>query len=324
LDNLCHTLTGWALARAGLDRAAAGDARGRVVAATILLVVASNFPDADLVIAWLGPERYILWHRGLTHAVLGLAIFPPALAFLAAAIAPSLGFPRALLLAEIGAITHILMDIPTAWGTLALFPWSHARVALNWVFIVDPILWLLPLGGIALGFRKARRGRSRPARLGLALSVAYVLGAGGLHEWARERFRDRLTADGGKVGDVQVYPRPLAPWRWLAVGWRGDSLEIAELQGLPARVTDARAEANGLGDATVQNALMTRAGQSFLWWAGAPEARVVLRDSTRAVVRLTDRRFAMRAGDPFEMEIVLDSSGAYLEAAWEGKPVFRR
>ncbi|HEY7529517.1 MAG TPA: metal-dependent hydrolase, partial [Gemmatimonadota bacterium] len=47
---------------------------------TALVVLAANFPDADLVLGFLSSEAYLLWHRGLTHSFLGLAIFPPALA----------------------------------------------------------------------------------------------------------------------------------------------------------------------------------------------------------------------------------------------------
>ncbi len=335
-------MIGWALARAGLERAWAdrsnrdgsGDgsgcgrpqapAGGGKLAATVLLVVASNFPDMDLVLGSLGPETYILWHRGLTHALAGLVIFPPAIAALATALAPSLGFRRALLVAEVGTATHILLDIPTAWGTLALYPWSHARIALNWVFIIDPILWLLPLVGILLGLRRSGRVRSRAAAVGLALSVVYVLAVGAVHAWARERVREGLAAGPVPVGDVEVYPQPLAPWRWLAVAWRGDSLEVVSLEGLPPRVTDSRAEPHGLADPVVRSALMTRPGQAFLWWAGAPACRVVSRERGRTVVGLTDRRFVMRGGDPFEMTIVLDGRGEYVEATWEGERVFRR
>jgi membrane-bound metal-dependent hydrolase YbcI (DUF457 family) len=304
-------------------------------------VVASNFPDLDLVLGLLGPEVYLLWHRGLTHALAGLLVFPPALAYLADALAPSLGFRRALLLAEVGMLSHILLDLPTAWGTLALYPWSHARFALDWVFIIDPILWLLPLSGIVLGFRRSLRVRSRAAVVGLVLSVLYVLAAGALHArvrgCAREYLMGRAAASspgseravglGGpgvtpSLGDLEVFPQPLAPWRWLSVAWLGDSLVHLSLEGFPPRVTGSEAEPHGLGNPAVQAALMTRAGQAFLWWAEAPMCRVLRHEHDRTVVGLFDRRFATRLGDPFRMEIVVDGRGDFVEATWEGEPVF--
>ncbi len=293
-------------------------------------MVASNFPDVDLVLGFLGPEVYILWHRGLTHALAGLLIFPPALACLAHALAPSLSFRRALLLAEAGTVFHILLDIPTAWGTLALYPWSHARLALNWVFIIDPVLWALPLGGVLLSLRR-KSGGGRAAAASLALCALYVLLAGAIHGWARERAREHLTSSPVAVagrpaalGDIEVYPQPLAPWRWLAVAWRGDSLEVVSLEGLPPRITGSRSEPHGLGDPLVKAALMTQPGQAFLWWAGAPACRLVSREGDQTVVGLSDLRFAMRQADPFEMEIVLDERGDYVEATWEGEAVFQR
>jgi inner membrane protein len=296
----------------------------------LLLVVASNFPDVDLVLGFLGPEVYILWHRGLTHALAGLLIFPPALAYLAHAVAPSLSFRRALLLAEVGTVFHILLDIPTAWGTLALYPWSHARLALNWVFIIDPVLWALPLGGVLLSLRRKSGGR-RVAAASLALCAVYILFVGAIHGWARERAREQVTSSpaavagrAGALGDIDVYPQPLAPWRWLAVAWRRDSLEVVSLQGLPPRVTGSRSEPHGLGDPQIEAALMTQPGQAFLWWAGAPACRLVSNESAQTIVHFSDLRFALRRADPFEMEIVLDERGDYVEATWVGEVVFKR
>lgn len=348
---------GLALARAGLGRgfgesgsgseddarasgggAAAtgtGSARRRIRrwAAPLLLVVAANFPDADFLLGVVGSEAYLFWHRGLTHSLVGFAVYPPALAFLAHAVVPGLSFHRALLMTAVAFVSHILLDVPTTWGTMVLYPWSHERFALDWVFIVDPVLWAVVAGGILFGIGRDARAQRRGATAGLLLAGLYVVLAGALHELAVSRMRGvpeakpseaRARKAGNRPGDPQVFPLPLSPWRWHGVAWSGDSLVHAELKGIPPRIGPVEREPHGLDDATVRRALFTRPGQAFLWWARAPAGRVLGRDGSRTVVALGDRRYAFRGREVFGLEIAVGDKGELLGAAWEGDSVFVR
>jgi hypothetical protein len=133
------------------------------------------------------------------------------------------------------------------------------------------------------------------------------------------------------LGDVEVLPLPFyGPLRWHAVAWAGDELLYARVKGVPPDVRPIERERHGLGDPRVHQALLTPAGQAFLWWARVPAGRVLEeRQATagtasgrrRTVVGLADRRFWIR-GDVFGLEIALDEEGRYLGAAWEGDSVF--
>src|SRR5580704_14982772 len=61
MDNLTHTLTGLALSQAGLSRWYTRPA--------LLLMLAANIPDIDIVNIAGGPFNYFLAHRGITHAI---------------------------------------------------------------------------------------------------------------------------------------------------------------------------------------------------------------------------------------------------------------
>ncbi|MFN2432400.1 MAG: metal-dependent hydrolase [Gemmatimonadota bacterium] len=337
MDNLCHTLAGWALARTGLGRprelpeslprsgSPHPGRRAPAWAESLVLVLAANVPDADLVLGLLGTEVYLLWHRGLTHSVLGLAVFPPALAYLTHALAPAFSFRRALLLWEVGFVSHVLLDLPTSWGTLALHPWRNHRFALDWIFIVDPVLWALLLAGILLGVRRAQGARRHAAAAGLTAAGLYVLLAGGLHGLAASTARRALNlVPAAGTGDLHVFPLPFSPLRWHAVAWSGERLVHVPLDGIPPRAGTPRAEPHNLGDATVREALFTAPGQAFLWWAQAPSATVDRDSSGHARVRLGDRRYAGRGVDLFAMEITLDGRGRFVRASWEGEPVFEQ
>ena len=60
MDNLTHSLVGWMLSRAGIDR--------KIPRAAPLMIVAANIPDLDVVSLAGGPLSYLTWHRSYTHA----------------------------------------------------------------------------------------------------------------------------------------------------------------------------------------------------------------------------------------------------------------
>src|SRR5215831_2293712 len=74
VDNLTHTLFGLTLARTPLGRSGRG--------VTTALVLASNVPDADIVMTASGNASYLQWHRGPTHGLLGIVVLGTLVALL--------------------------------------------------------------------------------------------------------------------------------------------------------------------------------------------------------------------------------------------------
>src|SRR5262245_15366164 len=74
VDNLTHTLFGLTLARTPLGRSGRG--------ITTALVLASNVPDADIVMTGRGNASYLQWHRGPTHGLLGIVVLGTLVALL--------------------------------------------------------------------------------------------------------------------------------------------------------------------------------------------------------------------------------------------------
>src|SRR5215213_5898727 len=73
MDNLTHSLVGLTAAKAGLEKLSPG--------ATALCLLAANAPDADIVVLAFGDRwDFLQYHRGITHAIVGviaLAILLP-------------------------------------------------------------------------------------------------------------------------------------------------------------------------------------------------------------------------------------------------------
>src|SRR5204862_5759954 len=147
---------------------------GRGTTATLLL--ASNAPDIDIVTTAGGAISYLKWHRGPTHGPLGvlaLAILTAVLvwggrdildrrrsaaeATAAANVDPDAPFAMLVAVALIGVVLHVLMDLPTSYGTRILSPFDWHWFAVDWMPIVAIYLHLMLLAG-SLGF-----GRPSPA-----------------------------------------------------------------------------------------------------------------------------------------------------------------
>src|SRR5438093_12180226 len=159
MENVCHTLAGFALARTGAGRS--------TPLATTALVVGANLPDIDL--AWSSFHSalaYFHYHRGWTHSIAGSAAL--TLLWWIALLAvdrwlltgrtPQRVRPGPLLLAAgIGIASHILMDAANTYGIRPFLPWNDRWVYGDLWVIVDPWLWLILGGAVYLGRESGRR-----------------------------------------------------------------------------------------------------------------------------------------------------------------------
>ena len=148
--NTTHTLAGLALARLGLDRHAPY--------ALWTAAIAANLPDIDIVYAFDSTAAYLQHHRGITHAivgVIGLAFLVPLIFYAVDHFgsrfrnqAPTTKLKGLLIASFIASATHPFLDWTNNYGIRFFLPWSQKWSYGDFVFIVDPYLWLI-LGGAA-------------------------------------------------------------------------------------------------------------------------------------------------------------------------------
>src|SRR5690349_10668583 len=111
MDNITHTLVGAALAEAGLKK--------RTALGGITLVLGANFPDIDIVAAFMG--KNFEGRRGITHGFLALVVLPFVLASIVWAwdafvrrphnpATERVKFSQLVLLSAISIATHPMLD----------------------------------------------------------------------------------------------------------------------------------------------------------------------------------------------------------------------
>lgn len=185
MDNLAHALVGAALGRAVADR--------RVPAAAAIGVIAGNAPDLfELVVRPAALElphanlSYLVTHRGITHSLVGAAVETVVLAALvglllswhgrrARAAPVAWGWVVACVAAAVA--SHLYLDWQGSYGLRPLLPWSSRWYYADWVAIVDPFFWVVPLVALAWGARRHWVPASGYA-LALAALVALLIWAG--------------------------------------------------------------------------------------------------------------------------------------------------
>ncbi|HKY28437.1 MAG TPA: metal-dependent hydrolase, partial [Pyrinomonadaceae bacterium] len=162
MDNLTHSLVGLTAAKAGLERLSPG--------AGALCILAANSPDCDVAVLLFGDRwTYLHHHRGITHAIVGvafLALFLPLVFYGVDRMwsrfrgqAPKTKFWGLMLASVLVTATHPLLDWTNNYGMRFFLPWSSKWYYGDIVYIIDPYLWLLLGGTCFLLSAKTRGGK---------------------------------------------------------------------------------------------------------------------------------------------------------------------
>ena len=150
MDNIAHSLVGAAIGRA------IGDSR--LPAPALLGAIAANAPDFNEFLPGM-PPRSNFNHRGITHSLLGAAIQAAIFVIVTGIVMfpfwrrENRPVPWKTIVGLYGAAlaSHLLMDWLGSYGLRPFLPWSNQRYYGDWVAIVDPFFWLLPLIALAWG-----------------------------------------------------------------------------------------------------------------------------------------------------------------------------
>lgn len=279
-----------------LGAAAAHAALGNDLGAKALAIgaLAGVLPDADVLIRSASdPLLAPTIHRGFTHALVAapiigaLAAAPWLLRRERAATPQSTSHPpsptKLLAAATLAALTHGLIDACTSYGTQLLWPFSNARFGWDVVAIVDPVVTLSLLLGVALA---AFRAHAWPARVALGIVLAYLALGTVQRERAEDSLRALAQSRGHAVARAEVFPTlgNQVVWRGL---YEASGTLYADRLRIPYQ--GARAYAQGYATPTAESP-PTRDGERFAWLASGWLAR----DPTDSTL-LGDARYSLRA-----------------------------
>jgi inner membrane protein len=230
LDPLTHFLTGACLGRAGFNR--------KTALATATMTLAAEAPDLDVLGSLKGPVFGFAHHRGFTHSFLGLVLVSAAVVGFLYIIwrlrgrkikDPKLPPRWGLLfgLAYLAGLTHILLDFTNNYGVRPFWPFSEKWYSWDIVFIADPVILALLIGGLVLpsffGLIDKELGvrqRGPRGRWGAIVALAGIVALWGVRDFEHRRAVDALEArtyEGANPIRASAYPEWWSPFHWSGV-----------------------------------------------------------------------------------------------------------
>jgi len=348
MDNVTHTLFAATLARTPLSRAGRGT--------TAALILASNAPDIDIVATAGGAVNYLSWHRGLSHGplgVVGLGVVTAGLVWTgrliydqrrarqaaiptgrmgttAPTLEPAASFGMLVAVSILGVLLHVLMDLPTSYGTRVLSPFDWHWFAVDWMPIVDVYLLTVLVIGV-LGRPSPAQRRVKAAVVMALMAANYGVRAAShqqaldlaprlfgptlpqpcdtpapdqrlIESWPRQTAPSNPGAGKRCLVEIAAMPSFTSPFSWRIIAQMSNAYEIHDIDLLDRRFRHPEGESDvpwrltlrypNVWTSAVEKAAGTRVGQVFLGFSRFPAARSVVDGKGITTVRWSDMRFA--------------------------------
>jgi membrane-bound metal-dependent hydrolase YbcI (DUF457 family) len=292
--NSTHTFVGLALARSQPDR--------WTPYITLTAVIAANLPDFEIITGFAGTPTYIQYHRGITHAFLGIPILSLGLAL--AVYVFSGNFWKTFLISLAAMATHPILDYMNTYGVRPFLPFNDAWYYGDILFVIDPYLDAILAGGVIAGYFFKKRRRALAAAC-LLLALAYI----GIRMEFRDLARERLAEFGPTVpGFVSsaVLPQMLNPRVLHGVIETKDEFIKVRVDALDGVQDELARLHKGQPEEAIGHAMTSESAMVFMGFARFPVTQVE-ETETGYRVRFIDFRFYNeRSGRAFAAEVLLN------------------
>ncbi|MEJ8545597.1 metal-dependent hydrolase [Brevibacillus borstelensis] len=164
-----------------------------VMAAT---VIGSNAPDFDTVVRVKGATTYIRYHRGITHSIPALFLWPAVISLSVSAFSGLWAHLMLLYLwAFLAVVLHVFLDMLNTYGVQCLRPFSQRWVHLDILAIFEPFLFVLHAGAAVRWLFFGGEPGTIFSIVYLA-SFGYIVGRACHHQLLVRRVKDRFGLDG--------------------------------------------------------------------------------------------------------------------------------
>jgi len=309
MDPVTHGLTGALIAEAGFSQRLGGRSR-------LVLTAAAMFPDIDIVYRFGGLPTYIENHRGLTHSFAGLFAAGMILGSILGRLDEERRYVAWIAACWVALFSHLLLDLITSYGTVALYPFSRTRFYFDWVFIIDVFL----SGLLLLFLILSRRSQSgvRLARTGLLAACGYIGFCALNHSLALHQLRQSAAENQIAYQSIAVIPQLGAPVRWSGILDAGTDYYQIPFYSFQKPQSPFQVFNKTRRSFFEQKARETELGVLYYWFARYPVVDEYEQQGFH-IVEFSDLRFYIRVYSffvrrPFVLRIKMDSAGNVLES----------
>ena len=230
LEPITHLLFGANLGRAGLNR--------KTAYATLTLTLAAEAPDVDVLGRFGGRTFGFDHHRGFTHSFLGgIIVAAVVVAFVYGLTrvwpprdrrsGPPPRWGLLFVYAYLAVLSHVLLDFTNNYGVRPFWPFSGHWFSWDIVFIVEPVLLVLLIGGLVVPFifslindEIGVRQQGPPGKWAARVALIGVALTWGVRDYEHRRaiaaLESQLYQNEAPVR-VSAYPYYGNPFRWYGL-----------------------------------------------------------------------------------------------------------
>jgi inner membrane protein len=318
MDNVTHSLVGLMMSRAVATRPPR---------AAVMMILAANLPDIDVVSGLGGALSYIEWHRSYTHSL----AFAPLMALIPLLMVwrfSVLGYAMSLA----GVLSHLVLDWTNVYGIRMLLPFSHRWLRLDQTDVVDPWILAILLLAVAapalarmVGSEIGSKKSAGPSRGWAWFALLAVLTYDGARFAAHQRALGVMGAhlfNGAIPNRLTAVPNRQNPWRWRGIAEAEGFVDIVPIDlATEFDPSGGRVDYTTAPNSAIEAARRTRPFEIFGSFNQLPFWKVTpVVDGT--LVELIDLRFGTPENPGFEARAVVDASGEAHEAKFTfGNPL---
>jgi len=257
LDPVTHFLTGACMGRSGFNR--------KTALATVTMVLAAEAADIDVLSEFKGSIAALQHHRGITHSFVGVPFMAAAVVGLvyvghrirnrkqpanAAATGPPskppLRWGYLYFCSVLAALSHLLLDYTTAYGIRLFEPFNFRWYSWDIVYIVEPLMLLALIAGLALpgllgliSQEVGARTIGPRGRVGAIAALVCVVLIWGVRDYQHRRALTAMNSflyRGAQPNRLAAYPYMINPFRWHGVVETTDFFETVPVNSLGPEV----------------------------------------------------------------------------------------
>ncbi|KAA0942150.1 metal-dependent hydrolase [Sporosarcina sp. ANT_H38] len=143
MDTGTHIVMGVALGGLALADPVVLTDSSTMSAVVASVIVGSIIPDVDTILKLRNNAVYIRHHRGITHSIPAVLLWPLIITILMSFLIPEASFIHVWAWTFLAVFLHVFVDIFNSYGTQALRPFSNKWVAIGVINTFDPIIFIL-------------------------------------------------------------------------------------------------------------------------------------------------------------------------------------
>ena len=143
MDTGTHIVMGVAIGGIATLDPVISESSATATSVLIATIIGSQIPDIDTVLKLKNNAVYIRNHRGITHSIPAIILWPMLIVGGIYLFNPEINLLHLWMWTQLAVFLHVFVDIFNAYGTQALRPFSKKWLALGIINTFDPFIFIL-------------------------------------------------------------------------------------------------------------------------------------------------------------------------------------